>query len=81
MGDELKWLQKAGGGRIFESCDISLEIRGVSIALAICAWTDSAMPLLSCACLHNNSSGACLPLRCFFVASVCLCAASLLLLA
>ena len=27
MGDELKWLLKEGGGHVFESCDISLEIR------------------------------------------------------
>ena len=25
MGDELKWLLKEGGGRIFKSCDIFLE--------------------------------------------------------
>ena len=25
MGDELKWLLREGGGRIFESCYISLE--------------------------------------------------------
>ena len=55
MGDELKWLLKEGGGRIFESCDISLEntltSHAVSLALVICTWSDSAMPLLSCACL------------------------------
>ena len=64
MGDELKWLLKEGGGRIFESCDISLEntptTHAVSLALVICACSDSAMPLLSCACLLNNSKW-CLP--------------------
>ena len=49
MGDELKWLLKEGGGRIFESCDISLEntptSHVVSLALAMCACSDSAMPL------------------------------------
>ena len=39
MGDELKELLKEGGGRIFESCDISLEnmptSRAVSLALAV----------------------------------------------
>ena len=57
MGDELKWLLKEGGGRIFESCYISLESTPTShsLALVICACNDSAMPLLSCACLCNNS--------------------------
>ena len=27
MGDELKWLLKEGGGRIYESCDILSKIR------------------------------------------------------
>ena len=62
---ELNWLLK-GDGRIFESCDISLEntptSHAVSLALVICTCSDSAMPLLSCACLHNNISGTCLPL-------------------
>ena len=65
MGDELKWLGKEGGGRIFESCDISLEntpiSHAVSIALVICTCSDSPMSLLSCTCLCNNSNGACLP--------------------
>ena len=50
-GDELQWLLKEGGGLIFESCDISLEnmptSHAVSLALVICACSDSAMPLLS----------------------------------
>ena len=54
-----------GDGHIFESCDISLEntptSHAVSLALVICTCSDSAMPLLSCACLRNNSNGACLP--------------------
>ena len=73
MGDELKWVLKEGGGRIFESCDISLEntptSHAVSLARIICACSDSAMPLLSCACLRNNSNGAWLPSRCFLGAS------------
>ena len=64
MDDELKWLLNQGGGHIFESCDISLEntptLHAVSLALDICACSDSAMPLLSCACLCNNSKW-CLP--------------------
>ena len=55
MGDELKWLLKERGGHIFESCDISLEntptSQAVSLALVNCACSDSAMSLLSCACL------------------------------
>ena len=51
MSDELKWLLKEGGGRIFESCDISLEntptSHVVSLALVICTCSDSAIPLLS----------------------------------
>ena len=39
MGDELQWLLKEGGGRIFESCDISFEnmptSHAVSLALVI----------------------------------------------
>ena len=65
---------KEGGGRIFMSCDFSLEntptSHAVNLALVICACNDSAMPLLSCACLRNNSNGACLPsplLRCFLL--------------
>ena len=56
---------KRGGGCIFESCDISLEnmpmqSHTVSPALVICTCSDFAMPLLSCACLRNNSK-SCLP--------------------
>ena len=73
MGDELKWLLKEEGGCIFESCDISLEntptSHAVSLALVICTCSDSAMPLLSCACLCNNSNGAYLPSCSFFSAS------------
>ena len=62
MGDELRW---QGGERIFESCDISLEktptSHGVySLALVMYACSDSAMLLLSCACLYKNSK-LCLP--------------------
>ena len=64
MGNELKWLLKEGDGCIFKSCDISLEnmptSHAVSLALVICACSDSAMPLLSRACLCNNSNGECL---------------------
>ena len=64
MGDELKELLKEGGGDIFESCDISLEnmptSHAVSVALVIYTCSDSAMPLLSCAYLCNNSK-LCLP--------------------
>ena len=72
---ELKWLLKKGGGRIFESCDISLEntptSHAVSLALVICACSDSSMTLLSCACLRNNSNGACLPSRFLLNITVC----------
>ena len=74
MGDELKWLLKEGGGHIFESCDISLEntptSHAVSLALVICTCTDSAMPLLS-------ALAYAIPV----MVHVCLCAASLVLLA
>ena len=50
---------KRRSGRIFESCDISLDntptSHSVSLALVICACCDSSMPLLSCTCLCNNS--------------------------
>ena len=43
MGDELKWLLKEGGGRTFESCDISLENTPTPhTVLFVCS--DSAMP-------------------------------------
>ena len=49
MGNELKWLLKEGGGRIFKSRDISLKnmptSHAVSLALVICTCSDSAMPL------------------------------------
>ena len=53
MGDELtcKRLLKEEGGRIFESCDASLNrpiSHPVSLALVICACSDSAMPLVTC---------------------------------
>ena len=71
MGDELQWLLKEGGGCIFESCDISLEnmptSHAVSLALVVCTCSDSAMPLLSCTCLRNNSIGARLLLWCFLL--------------
>ena len=64
MGDEPKWLLKEGGGCIFESCDISLEntptSHAVSLVLVICTCSDSALPLLSCACFTDNSKW-CLP--------------------
>ena len=51
-------------GSIFESCDISFKNKpkshAVSLALVLCACSDSAMPLLLCVCLHNNSKW-CLP--------------------
>ena len=54
MSDGFKWLLKTGGGGIFESHDISLETtpnsHAVSLALFVYACSDSAMPLLSCAC-------------------------------
>ena len=37
MGDELKWLLKEGDGRIFESCDISLENTPISHAVSLFA--------------------------------------------
>ena len=55
MGDELKWLLKEGGRCIFENCDISLEntptSHTVSLVQDMYACSDSAMPLLSSACL------------------------------
>ena len=46
MGDELQWLLKERGGHIFESCNISLKntptSHTVSLALVICACSDSA---------------------------------------
>ena len=48
MGNELKWLLKEVGGRIFESCDISLgntpASHAVNLALFVCACSESAMP-------------------------------------
>ena len=74
MGDKLKWFLKEGGGYIFESCDISLEnmptSHAVSVALVICTCSGSAMPLLSCTCLCNNSNGACLPLCWCFLLNI-----------
>ena len=64
MGDKLKWLLKEEGGRIFKSCDISLENTpaspAVSLALVMYACSDSAMVVLSQACSCNNSK-LCLP--------------------
>ena len=75
MGDELKWLLKEGGGRIFESCDISLEntptSHAVSLALAIFAHA----VILQCLVCHV------LAYAITAMVHVCLCAASLLLLA
>ena len=76
MGNELKWLLKKGGGHIF---DISLEntptSHAVSLALVFFSRTcsDSAMPLLLCACLHNNSNDACRPSCCFFLLNITAC--------
>ena len=91
MGDELKWLKEEVG--VFsESCDISLQnmptSHTVSLALFIYACCDSAILLLSCACLCNNSKW-CLPsfvspssytvLQCFFPAYLLFLPFSLLL--
>ena len=66
MGDELKWLLKEGGGRIFESCDISLEntptSHAGSLALVTCACSDSSMPLLSWLAYAITANGVCLHL-------------------
>ena len=47
MGNELKWLLKEGGGRIFKSFDISLEntltSHTVSLALFMYACSNSAV--------------------------------------
>ena len=63
MGDKLKWLLKEGVG-VFSRVVIFLsKIRSphtVSLALVIWTCSDFAMPLLSCACLRNNSK-SCLP--------------------
>ena len=69
MGDELQCLLKEGGGRIFKSCDISLEntptLHAVSLALVICTCSDSAMPLchaLACLLAYAiTANGVCLP--------------------
>ena len=59
MGDELKWLLKEGGRCIFENCDISLEntptSHTVSLVQDMYACSDSAMPLLSSACLCKTT--------------------------
>ena len=54
MGDELKWLLKEGGGRIFVSCDIFLKIRSPHMQLVyplLFAHAVILQCLLSCACL------------------------------
>ena len=67
MGDELKWLQKEGGGCIVERCDISFKNTptsyAVSLTLFMCTCSDSALLLLSCAWSRNNTiNGVCLHL-------------------
>ena len=65
MGDELKWLLKEGDGRIFGSCDISLEntptSHSVSLVLVICTCSDSSV---SCHALAYaiTANGVCLHL-------------------
>jgi len=65
MGDELKWLLKEGGGRISESCDISLKntptSHTVSLALFMYACIASAMLCFSSTCLIA-ANGVCLHL-------------------
>ena len=52
--DELKWLEREGGN-ILESCYISLKNTPTSHAVSL-ALGMYPMPLLSCACLCNNST-------------------------
>ena len=48
MSNELKWLLKEGGGRMFESSDISHDPPHTQlVAIIQYACNDSAMPLLS----------------------------------
>ena len=65
MGDELKRLLKEGG-HIFKNCDISLEnahtSHAVSLALVICACSDSAMPLCYKLAYATTANGVCLHL-------------------
>ena len=55
MGDKPKWLLKEGGGHIFKSCDIIFRKYAPTVTVAqfvhVYACSDSAMPLLSHACL------------------------------
>ena len=57
MGDELMWLLKEGVVYFRELLYFSRKYTHLthSLALVICACSDSAMSLLSCACLCNNS--------------------------
>ena len=58
MGNELKWLLKVG---VFSRVVIKYAhltphtSHAVSLHLFAYSFGDSALPLLSCACLHNNS--------------------------
>ena len=71
MSDKLKWVLKEGGGCIFESCDISLENKptshAVSVALVICACSDSAMPFCHALAYAITAMVPCLLLQCFLV--------------
>ena len=63
MSDELKWLLKEGVGVFSRVLIFLLKIRPLhtqSSLCVICTCSDFAMPLLSCACLCNNSK-SCLP--------------------
>ena len=60
MGDELKWFLKDGGGRIFESCDISLKKTPTPHIVSLVLFVWHAMPFLSCPGLCSNSKW-CLP--------------------
>ena len=61
MGDERNWLSKRGvGGGNFQECRENADTsHAVSLALFVSACNNSALVLMSCACLseaHNYAS-------------------------
>ena len=66
MGNELEWLLKEGGGRIFESCDISLENTPTShrVSLALLCTLAVILQCLFCHALGYaiTANGVCLHL-------------------
>ena len=57
MGDGLKWLLKEGGGRIFESCDISLKNTPTSHAVSVictCSEVDTTLGIVAMGTVHGT---------------------------